>query len=422
MQKRVSLLTLIVSIALAIFITFTITFSVVQVANYIYDVVTESKSSTSEVDEWQSALPEGKRNPELFETLAMIDYYYQTGYVNEVDQEELISRLMNAYILCVGDQYGAYYTPEEVEAIYSDTEGIKVGIGVYVRVMGENDERIKILEVMDGSPAKNAGILKGDIITHVDGIDVTEIGYDATVSIISGEVDTDVSITILRGDVTKIITVKRKLFTTQTVFYHKYELDSSVGVVRIMEFNDGTPKQFKAAVNKLLTEEGCKSLVFDVRSNPGGTLDSCVEILDFLLPKGDIVYITDLDGTVVNTYKSDSGEINVPMAVLTNGATASAGELFTCALKDYNKAVIVGTKTYGKGCMQNIITLPNGGALRYTTQLYNPPKSENYDGVGITPDIEVELDSSLKEMNYFEIKDAQDNQLSAAYKALKGEQ
>lgn len=418
MQKRVSILTLIFSIALAIFITFTVTFSVVQVANYIYDLVNESDSATSEVDQWQSALPDEKKNPELFETLAMIDYYYQSGYVDKIDKEELVSRLMNAYIICVGDPYGVYYTPEEVDALYSDTEGVKVGIGVYVRVMGEKDDRIKILEVMDGSPAKSAGILKGDIITHVDGIDVNEIGYNETVSMISGEVDTDVSITVLRGDIIKTITVKRKLYTAQTVFYHKYALDTSVGVVRITEFNDGTPNQFKNAVNTLLNQ-GCTSLVFDVRSNPGGTVDSCVEILDFLLPTGDIMYITDLDGTVVDVRYSEASQINVPMAVLTDGATASGAELFTCALKDYDKAVLVGTKTYGKGCMQSIITLPNGGALRYTTQLYNPPISENYNGVGIAPDIEIELDSSLTKLNYFEITDAQDNQLKEAYNALK---
>ena len=418
MQKRVSILTLIFSIALAIFITFTVTFSVVQVANYIYDLVNESDSATSEVDQWQSALPDEKKNPELFETLAMIDYYYQSGYVDKIGKEELVSRLMNAYIICVGDPYGVYYTPEEVDALYSDTEGVKVGIGVYVRVMGENDDRIKILEVMDGSPAKSAGILKGDIITHVDGIDVNEIGYNETVSMISGEVDTDVSITVLRGDIIKTITVKRKLYTAQTVFYHKYALDTGVGVVRITEFNDGTPNQFKNAVNTLLNQ-GCTSLVFDVRSNPGGTVDSCVEILDFLLPTGDIMYITDLDGTVVDVRYSEASQINVPMAVLTDGATASGAELFACALKDYDKAVLVGTKTYGKGCMQSIITLPNGGALRYTTQLYNPPISENYDGVGIAPDIEIELDSSLTKLNYFEITDAQDNQLKEAHNALK---
>ena len=421
MQKRVSLLTLIVSVALAIFVTFTITFAVVQAANHIYDLVDESNNPTSEINEWQAALPDEKRNPELFETLAMLDYYYQTGYVNDVDEEALISRLMNAYIICVGDPYGVYYTPEEVEAVYNDTVGVNVGIGVYVRIMSEDDQRIKILEVMDGSPAKSAGILKGDIITHIEGVDVSEIGYDAAVDMIAGAVDTYVNITVLRGDVIKTISVKRNVYTMQTVFYHKYALDPSVGVVLITEFNDGTPSQFKTAVNTLLNQ-GCKSLVFDVRSNPGGTVDSCVEILDFLLPSGEIAYVTDLDGTVVETYYSDVGCIDVPMAVLTNGTTASGAELFTCALKDYGKALVVGTTTYGKGCMQSIINLPNGGALRYTTHLYNPPTSGNYDGVGITPNIEVELDSSLEKINHFEITDEMDNQLKVAYEAINPKQ
>ncbi|MBQ8546272.1 MAG: S41 family peptidase [Clostridia bacterium] len=418
MQKKVSLLTLVVSIVLAIVITFTFTFSVVQTANYIFNYFNDNQSSSAGVDEYQSALPEDKQNPELFETLAMIDYFYQTGYVNDIDKDELVYNLMNAYIICVGDPYGAYYSPEEVDSIFSDAEGVSVGIGVYVKQFNEGDEGIKILEVMNGSPAEKAGLKKGDIITHVDGESVKELGYDASVAKIAGEAGTDVVITALRDGIGRNFKVIRNQFETQSVFYHKYALDNKVGVVRIIEFNDGTPKQFKNAVNSLL-DDGCESLVFDVRSNPGGTLASCVEMLDFLLPSGKIVDITDLDGTVVNSYYSSSSQIDVPMAVLTDGGTASAGELFTCALKDYNKAIIVGTNTYGKGCMQNIITLPNGGALRYTTQMYNPPKSDNYDGVGIAPDIKVELDSSLENMNYFEITDAQDNQLSTAYDALK---
>ena len=418
MQKKVSLLTLVVSIVLAVVITFTITFAIVQTSNYIYDYINESKSPSSKVDEWQSALPEDQQNPELFETLAMIDYYYQMGYVNEIDEEELIYNLMNAYGHSVGDRYSVYYTPEEVDELFNSTVGVNVGIGVYVKQFKEGDKGIKILAVMNDSPAKRAGLEVGDIITEVDGLKVTELGYDDAVAKIAGEKGTNVLITVLRGESQMDFTVTRNEFESQSVFYHKYAPDTSVGVIRIIEFNDGTPSQFKDAVNTLLNS-GCKSLVFDVRSNPGGTLDSCVDILDFLLPKGEIVYITDLDGTVVETYYSDGSEIDVPMAVLTDGGTASAGELFTCALKDYGKAVVVGTQTYGKGCMQNIITLPNGGALRYTTQMYNPPKSENYDGVGIEPDIKVELDESLSELNYFEITDAQDNQLSTAYNALK---
>lgn len=421
MQKKVDLVTLIVSLVIAIVVTFTVTFTVVQTANHLIDLGREDDSPSSVIDKWQSYLPEDKQNLDLFETLAIVDYFYQSDYVSDIDKEELIYYLMNAYIACVGDPYGAYYTPEQVESVFGELDGKNVGIGVYVKAYKEGDPGLKVLEVMKGSPAEKAGVKKGDIITHVAGEAVSTLGYDSAVSKIAGAIGTEVTIKVIRDGNTVPITITRDEFTAQSVFYRKYALDNTVGVIRILEFNSETPKQFKEAVNTLL-DSGCKSLVFDVRSNPGGTLDSCLEILDFLLPEGKIVKITELDGTITNTYYSSEGEIDVPMAVLTDGSTASAGELFTCALRDYEKAVVVGTKTYGKGCMQNIFSLPNGGALRITTQLYDPPISENYDGVGITPDVVVELDGSLKEMNYFEITDAMDNQLKAAYEALSSEQ
>lgn len=417
MQKKVNLGTLIASIIIAIIVTFTVTFTIVQVANQLIDYADEKENASSVIDMWQSYLPEDKQNLELFEALAIVDYFYQSDYVSDIDKQELIYYLMNSYIACVGDPYGAYYTPEQVESVFGELDGKNVGIGVYVKSYKAGDPGIKVLEVMKDSPAEKAGVKKGDIITHVNGEAVSTLGYDGAVSKIAGAIGSVVTIKVIRDGNTVPITITRAEFIAQSVFSRKYELDNTVGVIRILEFNSETPRQFKEAVNTLL-DGGCKSLVFDVRSNPGGTLDSCLEILDFLLPEGEIVKITELDGTVVDTYYSSEGEIDVPMAVLTDGATASAGELFTCALRDYEKAIVVGTKTYGKGCMQNIFSLPNGGALRITTQLYDPPKSENYDGVGIIPDVVVELDGSLKEMNYFEITDAMDNQLSAAYEAL----
>jgi carboxyl-terminal processing protease len=185
-----------------------------------------------------------------------------------------------------------------------------------------------------------------------------------------------------------------------------------------MDFNQNTPAQFENAVNKLLAN-GCTSLVFDVRSNGGGTIDSCIEMLDFLLPYGVIAYITDKDDNVVETHYSQDGGIDVPMAVLVDGGTASAAELFTCTLMDRVGVAVVGTKTYGKGCMQNILSLPTGGALKYTTNLFRCPTSPNFDGVGITPSIYVELSENNIGKSYFEISDEDDNQLKSAYDALK---
>ena len=167
-----------------------------------------------------------------------------------------------------------------------------------------------------------------------------------------------------------------------------------------------------------LTAEGCEKLVIDLRYNPGGELSSIVTTLDYILPEGPIIRIFDANGKEVDAYYSESGELDVPMAVLVNENTASAAELFTAAVRDYDKAVIVGTTTYGKGCMQSTIPLSDGGAVTVTNHMYNPPFSDNYHGVGIVPDVEVELDESLEDKNFYKITDEEDNQLTAAVEAL----
>ena len=159
--------------------------------------------------------------------------------------------------------------------------------------------------------------------------------------------------------------------------------------------------------------------MFDVRSNGGGTLDSCLKMLDFLLEEGVMAYITDADGNVVETHYSRDGGIDVPMAILVDGGTASASELFTSVLMDRVNATVVGTKTYGKGCMQSVLSLPTGGALKYTTNYFNSTETPNFDGVGITPEIYVELSEENSGKSYFEISDEEDNQLMSAYEALK---
>ena len=423
MEKKVKLSTLIIAVVIAVAVTFTFTFGAVQIANTLVDVFSAFGASSTvgqTVDEVQDSLPEDKRNSEIFETLAFIDYYYQKNYVGQIDNESLTFHLMNAYIEYVGDKYGMYYTPEMVDELFSGFEGVRAGIGIYIKGVLENGG-IKVLAVMKDSPAERAGIKDGEIIYEVDGVLVSELGYEKASEKLSGEIGSKSKLGIKSTDGSiRMIEIVRAEFEAQTVFYHKYALDSAVGIVRIIEFTNNTPAQFKNAVNTLL-DSGVTSLVFDVRSNSGGTLDSCLEILDFLLPEGTVAKITDSEGTVVKTYYSKAGEINVPMAVLTDGYTASAAELFTCALKDYDKAVIVGTKTYGKGCMQNVFELPCGGALRYTTNLFNGPTSPNFDGIGILPDVTIEPNEVLNEKNLFEIEDSEDNQLKGAYDALKNQ-
>ena len=420
MQKKVNVSTFVISIITAVLITFIVTFSGTQIANSISTLISAHKDLNSlgaQIDSLQNELPEDKRNPELFKTLAIVDYLYQSGYVDGVNNDDLTYFLVNAYIAYVGDKYGVYYTPEQVESVFGSFEGTLSGLGVYIKTTLESDG-IKIYEVMDDSPAKDAGLASGDIILEIDGVLVKEVGCDQAADMLLGESGTTAHLKILRGEETKEITVTRRSFITQSVFYHKYALDETVGIVRILEFNNNTPAQFENAVNALL-DGGCTSLVFDVRSNGGGTLDSCFEMLDFLLPYGVIAYTTDADGNVVETHYSNDGGIDVPMAILVDGATASASELFTCTLMDRVGATVVGTKTYGKGCMQSVLSLPTGGALKYTTNYFDCPNSPNFDGVGITPTVYVELSEENSGKSYFEISDEEDNQLMSAYEALK---
>ena len=411
-------------VVLAVLLTFIITYACLDgKLSAQYEEYMETVGEFKTIVELYNALPEEMRNFEMYEKLAYIDAIYRSNYIGEIDEEKLIYSLLNGYIVGAGDQFGAYYTVDGFSAMMGETEGNTVGIGVYVAV--EETGYIKILYVMSNSPAYEAGLLPGDIITHIDGQSVTELGYYTAIDMVKGEKGTEVEITVLRKGNSLTVKVNRDQVETESIIYSKHQEDETVGVIRIIEFNNNTPEQFINAVTSLM-DSGCKSLVFDLRNNPGGTLESVVEMLDFMLPKGDVVKIRYSDG-YVQTYSSDnSGDEftklygdNVKMAVLVNGNTASAAELFTCALKDYGVAKIVGETTFGKGCGQNVLMLPDGDGLAVTTFLYDPPSSPNYNGVGIEPDVKVELSEEAAQKNIFELLHSEDNQLNKALEAIK---
>ena len=342
---------------------------------------------------------------------------YDEEYLYDVDYDTLDEALTRMYILSSGDKYASYYTAEEWAASTSSSAGNSVGIGVYVVQSASGD--IEVTHVMSDSPALKAGIMIGDIITAVDGHKVSEVGYTEAVNYVRGEVGTTVSIEILRDGSVKTIEVTRGTYTTETVISEVIEENGKkYGYVRIIEFMQITVSQFKNAV-KALIDDGVDGFVFDVRDNPGGELAAICEILDFLLPEGPIAHIIGADGEERQVYTSNASEIDLPMTVLVNGNTASAAELFTSALRDYDKAEIVGTLTYGKGCGQEGFYLTDGSVVFITSFFYNPPFSDNYDGIGITPDIEVELPEELQNQNLFLIDHEEDTQLAAALGALK---
>ncbi len=395
MSKKISIGASVVLMLLAALVTFQITY--VGLSN-------KYKKELNSVIESEN----------LFSKLSMVDSYYRSLYIGDIDEETLVDETIRGYVYGTGDKYAYYLDKEQYADLVSDTNAEMQGIGVYV--IYQNDV-IEIISVMPDSPALEAGIEPGDSVVYVNGESVAELGYNAAISKLKGEAGTYAEFTVLRGEELIDYRIKRGYVNEQTVMSRVLDSDPTIGIVKILSFDLGTPGQFKEACQTLI-DGGVKKLIFDVRYNPGGDLRSIVEILDYLLPEGPIVRITDKDGNVTDTYTSDANELDLPMCVLTNGSTASAAELFTSALKDYNKATVVGTNTYGKGTVQTIIPLPDGTGLGISYRLYCPPFSDNYEGVGIAPDVEVEPDKSLEGKNIYKITDSEDNQLQKAVEIL----
>jgi carboxyl-terminal processing protease len=272
------------------------------------------------------------------------------------------------------------------------------------------------MSVMPDSPAETGGLLIGDCIYKVGDEYISELGYFAAVEKIKGEKGTEVTLTVLRGSnysEEKIMTFTRNEVNMETVSSRK--INEDIGYVRILEFNKETPNEFIGAMTEL-QNNGAKKFIFDVRFNPGGDLDGIEKTLDYLLPEGPIIRIVYKDGHE-EVKNSDANCIDAPMIVLINENTASAAELFASALRDYEKATLIGEKTYGKGTMQTILPLGDGSGLRISQYMYNPPYGGNYENIGVSPHIEVKLpEGLLKEKNFYKITDEEDTQLQAAVK------
>lgn len=340
---------------------------------------------------------------------------YDEKYLHDVDSDLLDEILTRMYVLSTGDKYASYYTREEWLESIASSMGDSVGIGVYVVQSATGG--VEVAHVMKNSPAQRAGLKKGDVITAIAGHRVSEVGYEAAVDYVRGESGSVVTLELIRDGVTMTIDVTRGSYEAETVISEvMVSYGKKVGYVRITEFMQVTVSQFKDAVNELI-DMGVSGFVFDVRDNPGGDLNAICEILDFLLPEGPIVHVMHVDGEE-EVHNSDKNEIDLPMVVLANGNTASAAELFTSALRDYDKAEVIGTLTYGKGCGQQGFSLSDGSVVFITNFFYNPPFSDNYDGIGILPDVQIEMPEHLKNKNLFLVNHDEDIQLLKALDIL----
>lgn len=328
-------------------------------------------------------------------------------FLYDYDKDEMAENIYKAVMSSLDDPYSKYYTAEEYKELSASTEGVYYGIGATVTL--NDDGYVRIVQTQEGSPAEEAGILAEDVITEVAGENVKGMKLDDIVSRMKGEEGTSVTLTIVRGDETlKIDVTRRKI---DSVLVAGKMLDNNIGYIAISQFEGVTLEQFNNAFDDL-KEQGMQGLIIDVRGNPGGRLDTVTDILDRLLPEGLIVYMQDKNGKREEIRSDEECDLDVPCAVLVNGNSASASEVFSGALQDYGLAGIVGTQTFGKGIVQSIYKLDDGSAVKLTTQDYYTPNGNNIHGIGITPDEVVELDEDAYK------KDGTDTQLDAAVRYI----
>ena len=341
----------------------------------------------------------------------IIDRYFLFDEDMTKVEDGIYAGMMNG----LGDPYTVYYTKEEYKALNEDTEGKYSGIGAVVS-QNPNTKIITIVKIFDNSPANDAGLQVGDIIYKIDGEEVAGTDMDILVKTkIRGEEGTSFKMTVLRGDERKEVELDltRRSIEVETVAGKM--LDNNIGYIAVSQFDAVTSEQFKSNIESLQSQ-GMTKLIVDLRGNPGGLLDQVVDMLDYILPDGLVLYTEDKYGKREEYYSDGSHELKIPMVVLVNENSASASEVFTATFRDFEWGTVVGKTTFGKGIVQNVLPLGDGTAVKITTQHYYPPSGYDLHKVGIKPDLEVDLNEGAK------IGTDSDNQLSAAIDILKNEE
>ena len=396
-KNRTKVYKIIMLIILVAFVTFIIT----SIGMYQYLTGDVSLLSNSNSEDIASTLDKYRN---------IIDKYY----LGDVDDEKLKEGAIKGYIEGLGDPYTEYISKDDMETYLEDTLGNFVGIGIYM-VKDENTNTIKVLAPIEDSPAEKAGVLPGDTIVSIDGTQYSGDQMSVAANKIKGEEGSTVKLQILRDNQTLDFEIKRENIKVNPV--DGKVLENNIGYIQFSSFDEGTAEDFKAKYEEL-KNQGINSLIIDLRNNGGGIVDEALQIANYILDKDSVVlYEVDKNNKEDVKKTTDDPIINVPIILLTNENTASASEILAGALKDAGKAKIVGTKTYGKGVIQQVMTLKDGSGLKITTEKYLTPNRSEINKIGIEPDEKVELPDSLK--NQLVIDEKEDTQLQKAIEMLK---
>ena len=405
--KRQRVYKTIMLVILTAFITFILTS--IFISNQLENNGTTNNSSLS------SIIQNITGGSSLQKAMATIEEEVKEKYLNEYDENKAIEGAMAGYVAALGEPYTEYIPADEMEEYTQTIMGNYVGIGIY---MTKNTEKnlIQVLAPIRESPAEKAGIKTGDFLVKIDGVEYTGDEMTQASNKIKGEEGTKVTLEILRGEETLTFEIERQKINTNPVYADV--IDGNIGYLGISSFDEGVAEDFKTKFQSL-KEKGITSLIIDLRDNGAGIVDEATKIVDYIVPKGKEILITvDKNKNEEITKAEEDVLIDMPIVVLVNASSASASEIMAGALKDLGEATIVGTKTYGKGIIQQFLSLSNGGGLKITIEEYYTPNRTKINGVGITPDVEVELEQSVTGLP----TDQNDTQLNKAKEILKSEQ
>lgn len=388
---------------------------IASILTALYIVKLEENNSVTSNNSGATSILSGLTNESnLTKSLKNIEKLVKSKYLNvsDIDETNTIDGAIAGYINALGDEYTEYIPADKMKEYTESVMGNFVGIGIYM-VKNTDKDLVQVLSPIRESPAEKVGIKAGDLITKVDGVSYTADQMTEMANTIKGEEGSKVTLEILRGEETLTFEVIREKVNTNPVYSEKLEND--IGYLEISSFDEGVAEDFKA---KYLTlkEQGIKGLVIDLRDNGGGLVDEALKIVDYIVPKNQTTLITvDKDGKEEVTKSKEDKLIEEPVVVLVNASSASASEIMAGALKDLGAAQIVGTKTYGKGVIQQLLTLSNGAGLKITVEEYYTPNKAKINKVGIIPDYEILLETSITR----ELTDANDTQLNKAKEILK---
>lgn len=351
---------------------------------------------------------------ELLKPISDVMKLIKSKYIDDVDTEKLIEGAIKGMVEALGDPYSVYMNQSEFRDFITALDGSFGGVGIVLSV-DENTGEIIVVSPIEGTPAYKAGILPRDVIVKVDDVDLTGKSLDDAVRLLRGKKGTQVTVYVKRGDEQELLEFQltRDDIRVTTVNYEV--LDDNIGYIKITSFDSKTYDEFKSALDSLINK-GIKGLILDLRNNPGGSLYESVLIADEILGEGIIVYTEDRNKNRLEEYYSDGDKISVPLVVLINENSASAAEIVAGAVKDHKAGILVGTKTFGKGSVQEIQPFENKTGMKLTIAKYYMPSGRCIDGIGIEPDIEVELD---KETSIFNVPREKDLQLLKALEIFK---